>query len=211
MIRKIAAGDAAAEITVPDDEKNGHYATNVAFGWRKSGGRGRWRLPKSWRKKIGEKPSRRVFVKSGSGRPDSSILDRARRFYGELKTILKRKKNTAGTKAAAKKIQIEFISANPTGRWTVGNGRGGFLGDSLAEILKFCGWRAEKNITSTTQKQRANPGARQNGLGQRNELFDGRAGGKNKEIKIEKGGEESARLPAGRELMKENRASLKKN
>src|SRR6266851_5376352 len=39
----------------------------------------------------------------------------------------------------AKKIQVEFISANPTGPLTVGNARGGPLGDALANVLAFAG------------------------------------------------------------------------
>ncbi len=37
------------------------------------------------------------------------------------------------------KIQIEFVSANPTGPLTLGNGRGGFLGDVLGNIMKRVG------------------------------------------------------------------------
>ena len=38
-----------------------------------------------------------------------------------------------------KKIQVEFVSANPTGPLTVGNARGGPLGDVLANVLAFAG------------------------------------------------------------------------
>lgn len=40
-----------------------------------------------------------------------------------------------------KKIQIEFISANPTGPLTVANGRGGFFGDTLANVLEKSGFK----------------------------------------------------------------------
>src|SRR3989338_1993627 len=40
-----------------------------------------------------------------------------------------------------KKIQIEFISANPTGPLTVANGRGGFFGDALANVLEKSGFK----------------------------------------------------------------------
>ena len=40
---------------------------------------------------------------------------------------------------AGKKIQVEFISANPTGPLTVANARGGPLGDVLANVLSFAG------------------------------------------------------------------------
>jgi len=43
-----------------------------------------------------------------------------------------------------KKVQIEFISANPTGPLHVGNGRGGFCGDVLANILNRAGYEAKR-------------------------------------------------------------------
>ena len=39
-----------------------------------------------------------------------------------------------------KKVQVEFISANPTGPLTLGNARGGFLGDVIANILTSQGY-----------------------------------------------------------------------
>ncbi len=43
-----------------------------------------------------------------------------------------------------KKIQVEFISANPTGPLTVGNARGGPFGDVLANVLRKAGFKTEK-------------------------------------------------------------------
>jgi len=40
---------------------------------------------------------------------------------------------------AGQKIQVEFVSANPTGPLTVANARGGPLGDVLATVLAFAG------------------------------------------------------------------------
>jgi arginyl-tRNA synthetase len=39
-----------------------------------------------------------------------------------------------------KKVQVEFVSANPTGRITAGNARGAALGDCIANILSFSGF-----------------------------------------------------------------------
>lgn len=39
-----------------------------------------------------------------------------------------------------KKVQIEFVSANPTGPLHVGHGRGAAYGASLANLLSFAGW-----------------------------------------------------------------------
>lgn len=42
------------------------------------------------------------------------------------------------------KINIEFVSANPTGILHMGNARGGAYGDSLARIMTFCGYNVTK-------------------------------------------------------------------
>ncbi|MGB9812618.1 MAG: arginine--tRNA ligase [Thermovenabulum sp.] len=39
-----------------------------------------------------------------------------------------------------KKVQVEFVSANPTGPMHMGNARGAALGDALAELLKTVGY-----------------------------------------------------------------------
>ncbi len=43
-----------------------------------------------------------------------------------------------------KKINVEFISANPTGPLTLGNGRGGFCGDVLASVLEKAGGKVTR-------------------------------------------------------------------
>ncbi|NNG00930.1 MAG: arginine--tRNA ligase [Desulfobacteraceae bacterium] len=42
------------------------------------------------------------------------------------------------------RIQVEFVSSNPTGPLHVGHGRGAAVGDSMANILAFCGYEVEK-------------------------------------------------------------------
>ncbi len=42
------------------------------------------------------------------------------------------------------KVQVEFVSANPTGLLHMGNARGGAIGDSLGNLLKFAGYEVEK-------------------------------------------------------------------
>ena len=41
---------------------------------------------------------------------------------------------------AGGKLQVEFVSANPTGPLHVGHGRGAAVGDSLCRLLRACGW-----------------------------------------------------------------------
>ncbi|PIR72121.1 MAG: arginine--tRNA ligase [Candidatus Nealsonbacteria bacterium CG10_big_fil_rev_8_21_14_0_10_36_24] len=44
-------------------------------------------------------------------------------------------------KGGFNRVNIEFISANPTGPLTLGNGRGGFCGDVLANVFKKAGYK----------------------------------------------------------------------
>lgn len=46
-------------------------------------------------------------------------------------------KNDSGAK---RKVQVEFVSANPTGPLHVGHGRGAAVGDSLCRLLAATGW-----------------------------------------------------------------------
>ena len=52
-------------------------------------------------------------------------------------------KNTSGAK---QKIQIEFVSANPTGPLHVGHGRGAAIGDCLARLHEFSGWEVTREF-----------------------------------------------------------------
>ncbi|MDR1069307.1 MAG: arginine--tRNA ligase [Gracilibacteraceae bacterium] len=44
------------------------------------------------------------------------------------------------------KVQVEFVSANPTGLLHMGNARGAALGDSLAALLSFAGYETEREF-----------------------------------------------------------------
>ncbi len=45
-----------------------------------------------------------------------------------------------------KRVQVEFVSANPTGLLHMGNARGAALGDSIAAILNFAGYDVEREF-----------------------------------------------------------------
>lgn len=44
----------------------------------------------------------------------------------------------------SRKLQIEFISANPTGPTTIGNARGGFIGDVLSRVMEHSGYQVTR-------------------------------------------------------------------
>jgi arginyl-tRNA synthetase len=50
----------------------------------------------------------------------------------------------ASDRGRGEKIQVEFVSSNPTGPLHVGHGRGAAVGDSVANILDFCGYAVQR-------------------------------------------------------------------
>jgi arginyl-tRNA synthetase len=51
--------------------------------------------------------------------------------------------NTSGQ---GRKVQIEFVSANPTGPLHIGHGRGAVVGDCIARLLEACGWDVSREF-----------------------------------------------------------------
>ncbi|MDR1020822.1 MAG: arginine--tRNA ligase [Synergistaceae bacterium] len=43
-----------------------------------------------------------------------------------------------------RRIQVEFVSANPTGPIHLGHGRGAAVGDVVSSLLEFAGWKVER-------------------------------------------------------------------
>ncbi|GAB5410701.1 MAG: arginine--tRNA ligase [Balneolaceae bacterium] len=48
------------------------------------------------------------------------------------------------TTSEGKKVQIEFVSANPTGPLTVGHGRNAVLGDTVARLMEWTGAKVDR-------------------------------------------------------------------
>ncbi|MBW1643236.1 MAG: arginine--tRNA ligase [Deltaproteobacteria bacterium] len=72
------------------------------------------------------------FIKASSWHPALRKIHDEYEHYG------------ASNIGQGKKTQVEFVSANPTGPLHVGHGRGAAVGDSLANILSFCGYDVQK-------------------------------------------------------------------
>ncbi len=83
--------------------------------------------------------------------------------FRTLAQELREQKGTFFRHPTPEKINIEFVSANPTGPLHLGHGRGGIIGDVLAHVLSFLG-------TSVTKEHYINDaGVQMNKLG--NSLF----------------------------------------
>jgi arginyl-tRNA synthetase len=124
------------DILVSEKEEHGDFSTNIAFILAKQLKRNPRDIAEQMVPILRQGSEGRLL--SGVEACDGFInffLDSSV-YLKELSTILKEKsKYGSNDSGKGKKIQVEFISANPTGPLTLGNGRGGFSGDTLSNAL----------------------------------------------------------------------------
>jgi len=51
-----------------------------------------------------------------------------------------------GTTGSGRRVQVEFVSANPTGPLHIGHGRGAAVGDCIARLLEAGGWEVSREF-----------------------------------------------------------------
>ncbi|MGC9064434.1 MAG: arginine--tRNA ligase, partial [bacterium] len=123
----------------------GHYATPIAFSLTRILKKSPLEIAKGIIEEI-EDPLgyiSRIDVKNGF----INFTLKPIAFHSVLRNILRERENYGRTKeGVGKKIQIEFISANPSGPIHVGNGRGGALGDVLANLFEWFGYDVEREF-----------------------------------------------------------------
>ena len=66
------------------------------------------------------------------------------KLYKILRDVLKKEKSFGRFESKHKKVQVEFVSANPTGPLHVGHGRGAAIGDCLANLLAAYGYKVSR-------------------------------------------------------------------
>lgn len=126
------------EITLPRDPLHGEYATNFPLKAAKH----LKSAPMPAAKKFAETLSRNKKLSRVEAAPPGFVnLFLSQDFVADLLETLAGDMPLFSHYRVAPdlKINVEFVSANPTGPLTVGHGRNACLGDSLARILKAVG------------------------------------------------------------------------
>lgn len=132
LIQK-ATGEKPEKIKVeqPEDVSHGDYSTNIALQLKKDP------------TEIARKLKSGIFEKVEVAEPGFINFFLSKEFLQkQVEGILKQGEKFGQLKIGEnKKTQVEFISANPTGPLHIGNGRGAFFGDTLANILEKAGYK----------------------------------------------------------------------
>lgn len=134
------------KIEHPEEKTHGDYSANIALIISKLEKKDPMIIAESFLNKIKNKKIENLFEKIEVAKPGFINFFLSKKYLQEqVKEILKAGKNFGQLNIGKnKKIQVEFISANPTGPLTVGNARGGPFGDVLANVFEKAGFKTER-------------------------------------------------------------------
>jgi arginyl-tRNA synthetase len=138
-----AVAGGPVELERPADPEHGDYATNAALRLAPA----RKQAPRDLAAEIAEEAVRQGLVEraepAGPGFVNLWVSDAW--LAGALGEIVAAGTSFGGGSAAAQeRIQVEMVSANPTGPVTVASARNGAYGDSVARLLTFAGHAVER-------------------------------------------------------------------
>ena len=133
-------------IEVPANKENGDYSSNAAMAWARD--------LRSAPRKIAQTIADRLelcdtFVErceiAGPGFLNFYLKESFNACI--IEDILEKGDNYGRSDyGKGQKINIEFVSANPTGPMHMGNARGGALGDCLAAVMDFAGYDVSREF-----------------------------------------------------------------
>ena len=132
------------ELEVPKNEGHGDYSTNIAMILASEEKKSPKPIADAIAKSIRDKSTllARVDV-AGPGFINFFVANEY--WYDSLSNIEKEGDSYGESDIGeGKKVQIEFVSANPTGPLHIGHGRGAAVGDVLANILRAAGYEVFK-------------------------------------------------------------------
>ena len=136
----------AFKTEIPADRNNGDYSANAAFMLSKA-----LRMPP---RKIAEEILNKIkldntyFKECSVAGPGFINFFLRQDFYADILLDIDACGDRYGRSdfGNGKKVNVEFVSANPTGPMHMGNARGGALGDCLAAVLDWAGYTVEREF-----------------------------------------------------------------
>jgi len=125
-------------IETPKNEQNGDYSSNIALILTKI----IHDNPMNIAEKIVASIDKKIFKNIEIARPGFiNFTIKEEKLLNVINKVLTEGKNYGKSNAGAnKKINIEYVSANPTGTLHIGHGRGATYGDNLSRIMAFAGY-----------------------------------------------------------------------
>ena len=130
------------ELTKPPQKQFGDFSTNVALGWAALLNR----KPRDLAAMIVDRLPQADFVSStevaGPGFVNFHVTHAW--LHDVLRDVVAEGDRYAHGKPTGLRVQVEFVSANPTGPLHIGHARNAALGDALASVLQVAGHTVER-------------------------------------------------------------------
>ena len=130
------------EIEVPRQREHGDFATNVALALAPRVGR----PPREVARAVVERLPRAPFVVAAEPAGPGFINFRVSNawLHDALRRIAAEGEGYVRAAPHGRRVQVEFVSANPTGPLHVGHARQTVLGDALCRLLEADGWEVSR-------------------------------------------------------------------
>jgi arginyl-tRNA synthetase len=137
LVKCFDLNDVEPSISYPEPQF-GEFATNVAFGLAKRLQMAPAEIAQRLSQAIDDERVEEATATGGFINISMTVAF----WIEQLHAITPR--YGAHNQGEGRQLQVEFISANPTGPLTIGNARGGFIGDVLSRVLEHAGYRVTR-------------------------------------------------------------------
>jgi arginyl-tRNA synthetase len=134
---------ASVAVEPPRDAAHGDMATNAAMVLAKPAGLPPRVIAEALAARLAQDP--RISGAEVAGPGFLNLRLSAAMWQGVVKAVLSEGLEFGrSTMGAGRKVNVEFVSANPTGPMHVGHVRGAVVGDALSRLLAFAGWNVTR-------------------------------------------------------------------
>jgi arginyl-tRNA synthetase len=134
---------AAVSVEPPRDPAHGDMATNAAMVLAKPAGQPPRAIAEALAARLMADPRILVADVAGPGFLNLRLADGV--WHNVLRAVLMNGTDYGRSAiGAGQKVNVEFVSANPTGPMHVGHVRGAVVGDALSNLLAFAGWNVTR-------------------------------------------------------------------
>lgn len=130
------------ELTRPRQKEHGDFSTNVALVLASRAGKPPREVAELVRSRLADAPFVRSTEVAGPGFLNFHLATDW--LTGVLRDIAERGATFGHAEPTGRRMQVEFVSANPTGPLHIGHARNAALGDALARVLQAAGWTTER-------------------------------------------------------------------
>ena len=135
--------DVAVEVENTRDSQHGDFASNVAMKLAKATRQNPRKLADALLRLLPPSPAVARVEIAGAGFINFFLAKDA--YHAEIAKVLKERDHYGRSNVGSgRSVQVEFVSANPTGPLHVGHGRHAAFGATVANLLEAVGYRVER-------------------------------------------------------------------